>query len=83
MQVNEVINRFEAIFRDLFDEYTGPVNRVITANDVEQWDSLSHVQLIVMIEKAFGIRFASSEITDLKHLGALADVVAAKVAKVG
>ena len=80
MITRDVLARLEPIFRDLFDEYTGPVHEALTANDVEQWDSLSHVQLIVMIEKAFGIRFTTSDITDLKNLGALADVVIAKAA---
>ncbi len=78
MELNEVLRRCEPIFRDLFDEYEGTVTPDLTANDVEQWDSLSHVQLIVMVEKEFGIRFTTAEITDLKDLGALAKLVAAK-----
>lgn len=66
--------------RDLFDEYDGPISASLTADAVEQWDSLANVQLIVMIEKAFRVKFTISEVTSLKNLGALAELVAAKTA---
>jgi acyl carrier protein len=80
MTSTEVIARFEPIFRDLFEEYEGPVVRSLSANDVAQWDSLANVQLVVMVEKAFGVKFAATEIAGLKNLGSLADLVVAKMA---
>ena len=74
----DALARIEPIIRDLFDEYDGPVTLGLTAEKVDQWDSLAHVQLIVMIEKAFGVRFASGEIGGLKNLGALAELVTSK-----
>jgi len=74
----EAIARIEPIVRDLFDEYDGPVTASLTARDVEQWDSLANVQLIVMVERAFGVKFASTEIKSMKNLGALAELVVAK-----
>jgi acyl carrier protein len=74
----EVIARIEPIMRDLFDEYEGPVTANLTAKDVPQWDSLANVQLLVMVEKAFGVRFASSEVGAMKDLGELADLIVAK-----
>jgi acyl carrier protein len=79
MKSTEVMARFEPIFRDLFDEYDGPVVPSLAAKDVAQWDSLANVQLVVMVEKAFGVRFASTEIAGLKNLGSLAELVAAKM----
>ena len=76
----EVLSRIEPIMRDLFDEYDGPVTPSLTARDVEQWDSLANVQLVVMVEKAFGVKFAIGEITRLKDLGALVDLVAERAA---
>ena len=75
----EIIVRFEPIMRDLFDEYSGPITAALTANDIEQWDSLANIQLVVMVEKAFSVKFAIAEITRLRDLGALADLVASKV----
>ncbi|HWF78285.1 MAG TPA: acyl carrier protein [Caulobacteraceae bacterium] len=78
MTQDEVIGRIEPILRDLFDEYEGPVTAALTANDVEQWDSLANVQLMVMVEVAFGIKFATTEVTSLSNLGELAALVVRK-----
>lgn len=78
MTQDEVVARVEPIIRDLFDEYEGPVTGDLTANDVEQWDSLANVQLMVMVERAFGIKFATTELSSLKNLGELADLVVRK-----
>jgi acyl carrier protein len=75
---DEVIARIEPIFRDLFDEYDGPVTSSLTASDVEQWDSLANVQLMVMVEHAFGTRFSTSDIVELKNLGALAALIVSR-----
>jgi len=81
MTPDEILARIEPIMRDLFDEYSGPITPSLTANDVGQWDSLANVQLVVMVEKAFGVKFAIGEITRLKDLGALVDLVAARAAE--
>jgi acyl carrier protein len=74
----EVIIKIEPIMRDLFDEYDGPITANLTAKEVDQWDSLANVQLLVMIEKAFGVKFASSDMGAMKNVGALAELVLAK-----
>ncbi len=61
------------VIRDIFDEYEGPVTPDLNAAKVPQWDSLAHVQLMVLLEKKFGIRFKMSEIQSFKNLG---DVIA-------
>jgi acyl carrier protein len=78
MTQDDVIGRIEPILRDLFDEYQGPVTAALTAKDVEQWDSLANVQLMVMVEMAFGIKFATTEVTSLGNLGELAALVLRK-----
>lgn len=72
------LEKMTEIVRDLFDEYRGPVTRELCARDVEQWDSLMNVQLIVLIEQAFGIRFSTRDVGQFKNLGELLDAVAAK-----
>ncbi len=64
--------------RDLFDEYEGPVTRETSAADIPQWDSLAHVQLIVMVEQATGVRFTTTEIQDFRTLGDMVDTVERK-----
>jgi acyl carrier protein len=78
---DEVIGRIGPIFRDLFDEYDGPITAGLTAKDVEQWDSLGNVQFMVMVEGAFGIKFATTEVISLQNLGELAALVARKAGR--
>ena len=66
-----IFDQVTAIIRDLFDEYEGPVTMETTANDVAQWDSLSHVRLMVMIEMELGVHFSTSEMQSFKNLGDL------------
>ena len=66
-----IFDQVTAIIRDLFDEYDGPVTMETTANDVAQWDSLSHVRLMVMIEMELGVHFSTSEMQSFKDLGDL------------
>ena len=66
-----LLDQVTAIIRDLFDEYEGPVTMETTANDVAQWDSLSHVRLMVMIEMELGVHFSTSEMQSFKNLGDL------------
>ena len=73
-----VLDAVTEIIRDLFDEYDGPVSSTLTAHDVAQWDSLGHVQLLVMIEQRFGIKFTTSEIEGLKNLGNLIALIETK-----
>jgi acyl carrier protein len=74
----EVIARIEPIMRDLFDEYEGPITVNLAAKDVPQWDSLANVQLMVMVEKAFGVKFTSGDIGSMKNLGSLVEHVVSK-----
>lgn len=66
-----LLDQVTAIISDLFDEYEGPVTMETTANDVAQWDSLSHVRLMVMIEMELGVHFSTSEMQSFKNLGDL------------
>ena len=70
-----ILKKLEQIIRELFDDYSGPVTPALSARDVEQWDSLGHIQLMVMIEKVFGIRFDLDEVRRLPNLGELVALI--------
>jgi acyl carrier protein len=70
--------RLTEIFRDVFDDESLVLTDAMTANDVEGWDSLSHINLIVAIEKAFKIRFTTAEVTNLKNVGELSALIQRK-----
>jgi acyl carrier protein len=68
------------IFRDVFDDDELVISEVTTALDVEGWDSLANIRIMVSIEKAFGVRFAAAEISNLTNVGTLAELVLRKQA---
>ncbi|MGC5744535.1 acyl carrier protein [Chryseobacterium sp. DT-3] len=79
MDKNEILSKLTNVFRDELDNEEIVLNAETTAEDVEEWDSLSHIQLIVAVEKAFGIRFTSSEIQGWNNVGEMADSIASKL----
>lgn len=73
-----VWQRLVGVLRDVFEDEHLDVSRDTTARDVEAWDSISNIELIVELESAFGIRFLTGELAGLKSVGELADVIAAR-----
>ncbi len=67
------------VFRTVFDQPELVLRDNMTAEDVENWDSLNHIDLIVAIEKKFKIKFTTREVTGLKTVGDLAGLTAQKV----
>lgn len=78
MEKNEILSRLEEVFRDVLDNEDIELTKTTTADDIEEWDSLSHIQLIVAIEKAFNVKFTSKEILSWKNVGELADCIQGK-----
>ena len=81
MERSEIFKKVNEIFCDDFDNEDTVLNDDTTADDVEEWDSLSHVQLIVAIEKAFGIKFTSNEILSWSNVGQLVDSIENRLKK--
>ena len=79
MTREEVYARLKDVFVDVFDKEIA-LSDATTAADVEGWDSLTHIQLIVAIEKHFKIKFTSKEILSWKNVGELVDCLASKLA---
>ena len=78
MERNEILARVEEIFREELELDDLVLNDETTADDVEEWDSLTHIQLIVAIEKHFKIKFTSKEILSWQNVGQMIDCIAAK-----
>ena len=72
---SEIIAKLQLIFDDLFLE---PVNLTpaLSAKDVPEWDSLTHISLLLAVEKAFGIRFRVGEVEGTRNVGEFADLIA-------
>jgi len=77
MTTMETLNQ---IFRMVFDDETIQVRSDMTANDVDGWDSLSHVNLITAIEAKFNLRFSQKELLSQRNVGNLIDDIERKIA---
>ena len=77
-----ILASIEPIIRDLFDRFEGELTPTLSARDVAQWDSLANVQFMVMVERAFRVRFTASEISALRNLGELEALVARKLPQI-
>ena len=78
MERTDILNQVQDVFRDELELDDLVLNDETTADDVEEWDSLSHVQLVVALEKAFGIKFTSREILSWDNVGDLVDCISKK-----
>ena len=78
MEKSQILDEVQAIFREVLDNEEIVLANETTADDIEEWDSLTHIQLIVAIEKHFKIRFTSREILSWQNVGQLIDCIAAK-----
>ncbi len=70
-----LFERLNAIFRDTFDDDTISVAETTTAKDIDEWDSLAHINLILAIEQEFGMKFSMGEVTGMKDVGEMADII--------
>ena len=78
MDRSEILKTVQDIFRDILDDEEIVLEDSTTAEDVEGWDSLTHIQLIVAIEKQFKIKFTSKEILSWRNIGEMLDSIASK-----
>lgn len=78
MEKNQILEEVQEIFRDVLDNEEIVLANETVADDIEEWDSLSHIQLIVAIEKHFKIKFTSKEILGWKNVGDMIDCIATK-----
>jgi len=78
MERNELLGQIQDIFRDVLDEENIVLTNVTTANDVDSWGSLTHIQLVVAIEKQLKIKFTSKEILSWKNIGEMMDCIISK-----
>ena len=79
--MDEHLSRLNEVFQDVFDDDELSTTRATTASDVEGWDSMMHVTLLINIEKAFGVKFTSSEVARLSSVGDLLDLLDTKLGK--
>ena len=78
MTREELFGKVQDIFRDIFDDETLVITDSTNSSDIDDWDSLNHINLIVVIEKEIGTKFSFEELATLKNVGAMVDLMMVK-----
>ena len=79
MERKEIFKRLNEIFVDILDLEEVALTEETCSDDIDEWDSLSHIQLIVAIEKAFSLKFKAQEMLSWKNVGAMVDCIQSKL----
>jgi acyl carrier protein len=79
MTKEKIFNAIQKIFRDVFDNNGLIITKGTNSDNIEDWDSLNHINIISAIEQEFGIKFALSELIALNNVGDMVDLAHIKV----
>ena len=75
MTREQVYAALNEIFQDVFDDESLTVQDETTANDIEEWDSLEHINLVAEVENRFGIEFTMGEVNGMRNVGEMVDII--------
>lgn len=75
MSKEEIYERLNEVFRDVFDDDSIEVNPKTTSEDIEDWDSLEHINLVNAVEAEFGIKFTMAQVVGMKNVGEMVDII--------
>lgn len=78
MEHDQLRSRVTETFRNVFGDSDLVISDSMTAEDVEQWDSLTHINLIVALEREFRVKFTTGEVSKLKNVGDLISLIQRK-----
>ena len=78
MKNEEITGKLKSVFQKVLEENDITITREMTAQDIEKWDSLRHIQLISEVERTFGVKFKLREVLSMKNVGDLLDLIHAK-----
>ena len=79
MTREQVFEKLNEVFRDVFDEESIQVNETTTSKDIEEWDSLEHINLLAAVEQEFGIKFNMGQVVSMKNVGEMADIIMSQI----
>ncbi len=75
MTREEIFDSLQEVFRDVFDDETITVNETTSAEDIEDWDSLEHINLVAAVEQEFGMKFTMGQVVTMKNVGEMVDII--------
>lgn len=77
----DVYKELDIVFQDVFDDDSISVCDATTSDDIEDWDSLEHINLVVAVERRFGIKFNIGEVNMFKNVGEMVDIIMSRLEK--
>jgi acyl carrier protein len=83
MDQSAIMGELADVFRKVLGDPTIVLTPQTTAEDVQNWNSLNHIIIVVEVERRFGIKFVTGEMEELENVGALADLIQHRLAKAG
>lgn len=79
MTKEDIYVKLNNVFRDVFDDETIMITSKTTSSDIEDWDSLEHINLIVAVEQEFKIKFNMKEVTTMNNVGEMVDIILSRI----
>ena len=79
MSKEEAFVKLNEVFRDVFDDESITVTETTTADDIEEWDSLEHINLLAAVEQEFGMKFNMGQVVSMKNVGEMADIILGQI----
>ena len=79
MDGREIFARLNKVFQEVFDDPSIRLTPQTTADDIEDWDSLEHINLIAAVEQEFGIKFSMGQVVAMKNVGEMADIIMGQI----
>ena len=78
MTREEVFERLNKVFRDVFDDDDITVTETTTSADIDDWDSLEHINLVAAVDQEFGMKFTMGQVVTMKNVGEMVDIILQK-----
>ena len=79
MTEKEIYDRLNEVFKTVFDDDSIIVNAFTSADSIDGWDSLEHINLMVAVENEFGIKFNMGEVTTMENVGDMVNIIMSKL----
>lgn len=75
MNQEEIYDKLNTVFQDVFDDESITVSAATTAEDIEDWDSLEHINLVAAVEQAFDVKFSMGQVMTMKNVGEMVTII--------
>ena len=79
MTREEVYETLNSVFQDVLDDESIEVHDETTSDDIEDWDSLEHINLIAAVEQEFGVKFNMGQVVSMKNVGEMVDIILSQI----